>query len=236
MMSTVNTCSAAVILAGGLGLRLRPFSLAIPKPLMPVGEKALIETQIARFVQAGIRDIYIATNYKGDYLQRFLGDGSQLGVSIYYSQEVTELGTAGPLDLLRDRLPETFFVINGDILSTEPISSIVDFHATAQGNFTVAVKSQSTPYNFGQILLDSGKVIGIEEKPILHTNIVAGMYIANRSILDFIPKGKKFGMDQLIAKLLSENLTVNAYILKDYWIDIGQIDTLSAAQSLSDQE
>jgi NDP-sugar pyrophosphorylase family protein len=225
-----------VILAGGLGLRLRPFSLAIPKPLMPVGEKALIETQISRFVQAGIQDIFIATNYKGDYLQRFLGDGSQLGAKIYYSQESTELGTAGPLDLLRDQLPETFFVINGDILSTESIYSITDFHARAQGDFTVAVKSQSTPYNFGHIVLDAGRVVGIQEKPILQMNIVAGMYILNRSILNFIPIREKFGMDQLMAKLLSENNVINAYILKDYWIDIGQIDSLSEAQLFSDQE
>jgi NDP-sugar pyrophosphorylase family protein len=203
---------------------------------MPVGEKALIETQISRFVQAGIQDIFIATNFKGDYLQRFLGDGSQLGAKIHYSQETTELGTAGPLDLLRDRLPETFFVINGDILSTESISSIIDFHSKAQGDFTVAVKSQSTPYNFGHIVLDGGRVVSIVEKPILQTNIVAGMYILNKSILNLIPVGEKFGMDQLMAKLLSEKDVINAYMLEDYWIDIGQIDSLSEAQLFSGQE
>ena len=118
----------------------------------------------------------------------------------------------------------------------ESISSIIDFHSRAQGDFTVAVKRQSTPYNFGHIVLDASRVVSIEEKPILHTNIVAGMYILNKSLLNFIPIGEKFGMDQLMARLLLENNVINAYILKDYWIDIGQIDSLSEAQLFSGQE
>ena len=118
----------AVILAGGLGSRLRPFTEVIPKPLLPIGEKAVLEIQIERFKKFGYDEIYLATNYKSNYIENFFGDGSRYGVKLVISREDKQLGTAGPLSLLKDRLKEPFIVMNGDIISNMNVSGIVSFH------------------------------------------------------------------------------------------------------------
>ena len=117
----------AVILAGGLGVRLKPFTQVIPKPLLPIGEKSVLEIQIDRLRQFGFKDIFLATNYKSDYIERFFGDGSEFGVNLSVSKEETPLGTAGPLALLKERLDTPFIVMNGDILSLGDFRKLYDF-------------------------------------------------------------------------------------------------------------
>src|SRR5476649_1742404 len=135
----------AVILAGGLGTRLRPFTEIIPKPLLPVGEKSVLEIQIERLKKHGFTEIYLATNYKADYIRNFFGDGSQFGVKIEVSKEEEPLGTAGPLTLLKDKLTEPFLVMNGDILTLADFTAMVATSKRQGTELTIGIKKHITP-------------------------------------------------------------------------------------------
>lgn len=220
----------AVILAGGLGLRLRPFTEVIPKPLLPIGEKAVLEIQIEHLKQYGFNEIYLATNYKANYIENFFGDGSRYGVKLTVSREETQLGTAGPLTLLKSELLEPFIVMNGDILSNINFNDFFDFSLQKKALLSVCVKKIIMPYAFGNIFFKDDFVIGIEEKPDIITYALAGIYIMHPDILNIIPNNEYFGMDSLIKKMLAERLPIAKYELKEYWLDIGRIDDYASAQ------
>ncbi len=222
----------AVILAGGLGTRLRPFTEIIPKPLLPVGEKSVLEIQIERLRRHGFREIYLATNYKADYIRNFFGDGSQFGVRIEISKEEEPLGTAGPLTLLKDKLTEPFLVMNGDILTLANFSELVAFAGTKNTELTIGVKKHITPYAFGDIFFDGDYVTGIEEKPDIVKYILAGVYMMSPAIFEHIPERTYFGMDKLIKSLLAQGKRVTKYDIKEYWLDIGQIEDYEKAQQV----
>ena len=224
----------AVILAGGLGVRLRPFTEVIPKPLLPVGEKSLLEIQIERLRRHGITEVFLATNYKASYIRHFFGDGSEFGVKVEVSKEEQPLGTAGPLTLLKHRLTEPFLVMNGDILTLANFSAMVAF-ASAQGTeLTIAVKKHITPYAFGDIHFEGNYVTGVDEKPDIVKFILAGIYVMTPGIFKHIPEGQYFGMDSLIKNLLAERKPVTKYEIQEYWLDIGQIDHYQEAQKAYD--
>lgn len=231
MESKIDT---AVILAGGLGKRLRPFSFVIPKPLMPVGEVALIEKQIEQLRIAGIRRVFIATNYKSDFLERFLNSRESDGMDIVFSKETKELGTAGPLSLIRKELTKPFLVMNGDILTLETFTDVFDQHFSEKAKMTVCIKDHLTPFNFGNVEIENDLIVRIEEKPSITMKIVAGIYVLSPEILVHIPEDTKYGMDELILKMLSRNMPIQAYYLKNYWVDVGRFESLSEAQELSE--
>lgn len=221
----------AVILSGGLGMRLRPFTEVIPKPLLPVGEKAITEIQIERLKQFGFSDVFLATNYKSDYLENFLGDGSRYGVKLAISKEDKPLGTAGPIKLLKRKLKDApFLVMNGDILS------LVDFdvmYRAAEANdalLTVGIKKIVTPYEFGNIYFDGDRVTRIEEKPDIITYALAGIYVMKPDIMKWIPDNEYFGMDTLIKRLLEQGSPVCKYEIEEYWLDIGRTGDYEKAQ------
>lgn len=220
----------AVILAGGLGSRLKPFTEAIPKPLLPIGEKAVLEIQIERLKQYGFDEIYLATNYKSDYIENFFGDGSRYGVKLIISREVEPLGTAGPLLLLRDQLKEPFLVMNGDILTLTDFSKLYKYAMSNEALLTLTIKKEITPYAFGNIYYEGDFVTDIEEKPDIITYILAGIYIMKPDILNLIPYGEYFGMDKLIKKMLAEKSPVAKYNLVEYWLDIGRLTDYEKAQ------
>ncbi|MBT39770.1 MAG: mannose-1-phosphate guanyltransferase [Deltaproteobacteria bacterium] len=220
----------AVILAGGLGVRLRPFTQAIPKPLLPIGEQSLLEIQIANLANNGFSEIFIATNYKSEYIESFIGDGSKHGVAIAYSREREPLGTCGPLSLLRDRLDEPFVMVNGDILSTIDFRRFVAHGNSMEGNLTVATKQVRTPFNFGSVQADGDRITGVDEKPDLLIEVVAGMYYMRPALLEQVPDGEYFGVDQLIRGMLAEGLPVHRYCMTEYWLDIGAIDDYKQAE------
>jgi NDP-mannose synthase len=220
----------AVILAGGLGKRLRPFTEAIPKPLLPVGEKAILEIQIENFKKYGFDEIYLATNYKSDYLKNFFGDGSKFGVKLQISKEKIPLGTAGPLMLLKDKLNEPFIVMNGDILSLIDFSKFFTFASNSKSDLTIAIKKEITPYRFGNIFFKGDYVTKIEEKPNLETNILAGIYAMKPSVFSLFPENEYFGMDQLIHKMLELDKPIMKYEMKEYWLDIGRPEDYNEAQ------
>jgi NDP-sugar pyrophosphorylase family protein len=225
----------AVILAGGLGSRLKPFTEVIPKPLLPIGEKSVLEIQIERLKKYGFKEIYLATNYKSEYIESFFGDGSRYGVSLFVSKELEPLGTAGPLLLLKDRLNEPFLVMNGDILSLVDFSKMYNFALQNDTDLTIAIKKEITPFAFGNIFFQGDYVTGIEEKPDIVMYILAGIYVMRPSIFKYFPEKSYFGMDALIKKMLYENLPILKYDLKEYWLDIGRLNDYEKAQQVYEE-
>ncbi len=220
----------AVILAGGLGNRLKPFTEAIPKPLLPIGEKAILEIQIERLAKFGFNEIFLATNYKSDYIQNFFGDGSRFGVKLQISKEEMPLGTVGPITLLKKELNEPFILMNGDILSAINYTKFYDIANKNPAALTIAIKKLITPFEFGNILFSGDFVTKIEEKPDLINFILAGIYVLKPEIFSIIPQNKYFGMDQLIETMLKRKLPVAKYELLEYWLDIGRISDYNKAQ------
>ncbi len=220
----------AVILAGGLGTRLKPFTEVIPKPLLPIGEKAVLEIQIEHLKQHGFDEIYLATNYKSNYIENFFGDGSRYGVKLIVSREEMRLGTAGPLTLLKQELTEPFVVMNGDVLSNINFTDFYNFAKEQSTLLTISIKKLIMPYLFGNIFFKDNYVTGIEEKPDLITYALAGIYIMKPEIFQFIPENTYYGMDNLIKQMLADNSPISKYELNEYWLDIGRIDDFESAQ------
>ncbi len=220
----------AVILAGGLGSRLRPFTEVIPKPLLPIGEKSVLEIQIERLKKFGFNEIYFATNYKSEYIEKFFGDGSSYGVKIKYSKESIPLGTAGPVKLLKNELTEPFLVMNGDILTLMDFSKFYRFALDKNALLTIAIKKEITPFAFGNIFFEGDRVTGIQEKPNLEMFILAGIYVMKPEIMKYIPENINYGMDKLILDLILQNIEVIKYELNEYWLDIGRITDYEKAQ------
>ncbi|MCB5288377.1 MAG: NTP transferase domain-containing protein [Candidatus Cloacimonetes bacterium] len=222
----------AVILSGGLGTRLKPFTEVIPKPLLPIGEKAVLEIQIEHLRANGFNHIYLATNYKSAYIENFFGNGSKYGVELTISKEEIPLGTAGPVKLLEDQLTEPFLVMNGDILTQLSYKKLYEFASNNDSLLTICTKEIVTPFQFGNIHTEGDFVTGIEEKPNIRTNILAGIYIFKPSILDLIPDGEYFGMDSLIKKMIDLKLPITHYPIEEYWLDIGQVKDYELAQEV----
>ena len=222
----------AVILAGGLGSRLKPFTEIIPKPLLPIGEKSVLEIQITRLAKYGFKDIYFATNYKSEYIANFFGDGSKYGVKLTISKENTPLGTAGPLSLLRKELNEPFLVMNGDILSNMDFSKIFNYAIEHHSDFIVGIKTIIRPFEFGKIYCEGEIITAIEEKPNIKNEILAGIYVMKPNTLKIIPDNKYYGIDQLIREMLEKKMPVAKYDIHEFWIDIGQVDDYEKAQEL----
>lgn len=221
----------AVILAGGLGSRLRPFTEVIPKPLLPLGENSLMETQILMLKSFGFDDIHIATNYMADYVEAYLGDGSKFGVDLHFSREEEPLGTCGPLSLLQAELTEPFLMMNGDILTKADLRAIYDYAWRAEQSLTVATKIISTPFRFSNVTVNAeGLLTGFEEKPEFKIEVLAGIYCMNPDVLQLIPPNQFFGIDTLIKKMLSRKIEISRYLIKEYWLDIGQIEDYTVAR------
>jgi NDP-sugar pyrophosphorylase family protein len=223
----------AVILAGGLGTRLKPFTEVIPKPLLPIGEKSVLEIQIERLKKFGFDEIYLATNYKSEYIENFFGDGSRYGIKLKISKEDKPLGTAGPLLLLKNELTEPFLVMNGDILSLINFSDLYNFAIQQKSFLTITIKKEITPFAFGNIFFDGDIVTGIQEKPDIVMYILAGIYVMKPEIFSYFPSEPEyFGMDKLILNLLGKNVVITKYELHEYWLDIGRLDDYEKAQKI----
>jgi NDP-mannose synthase len=220
----------AVILAGGLGARLKPFTEVIPKPLLPVGEKAILEIQLERLKEFGFDEVFLATNYKSDYIENFFGDGSRYGVKLKISKEKERLGTAGPLKLIQNELKQPFVVMNGDILSLIDFGKIYNFATQSDSLLTIAIKKIITPFAFGNIFFEGDYVTDIQEKPDFVTYIFAGIYVVKPELLKLIPDNEYFGMDQLMKLMLKKNLPITKYEMDEYWLDIGRVEDFEKAQ------
>ncbi|MBD5136066.1 MAG: NTP transferase domain-containing protein [Lachnospiraceae bacterium] len=222
----------AIILSGGLGTRLRPFTNIMPKPLLPIGEKAVLEIQIEQLKNCGFTDIYLATNYKSDYIEKFFGDGSYYGVNLYISKEDKPLGTVGPVKLLEDKLKKPFLVMNGDILTDLDFDELYQFGVNQESQLTVSIKKMIMPFRFGNIDFEGDIVTNIVEKPDIVTYALAGIYIMKPEILNRIPAGEMYNMDALIKGMLNSGTPISKYELDNYWLDIGCDEDYKKAQEI----
>ena len=219
----------SVILAGGLGERLRPFTNVLPKPLIPIsGEKTVLEIQIANLAKYGFSDITIATNYKSELIETYLGDGSQFDVQLSFSREAKRLGTCGPLTLIRDRLTDPFLLMNGDILTEADLGEFFKSGLENDSLLTVATKEIIRPFDFGNVLVKDDHITAISEKPDMKFLIVAGIYVLKPAIFEYIPDATYFGIDQIIRNLIDAGLPVASYQISEYWVDIGRIEDINA--------
>ena len=210
----------AVIMAGGKGLRLRPVTDKIPKPLLRVGSCSIVERIIGGLVDAGVRDVFLAVNYKGDLFHDRLGDGARLGVNLHYLHEESELGTAGALSLL-PKLDGPLLVTNGDIVTTVDFGRMVDFHRRYGGAITVGGAEYVSHVPYGILETAGHHLLAIEEKPDRREFCNAGIYVLEPEVLRFIAPATPLNMPTLIAQVLAEGLSVNVFPIHEKWFDIG---------------
>ncbi len=220
----------AVVLAGGKGTRLAPYTYIVPKPMLPIGEYAILEILLGQMRRAGIKDVTLAVGHLAALMQAYFKDGKRFDLNIDYALEQKPLGTAGPLAFI-EGLNETFLVCNGDILTLLDISQLVNFHKDQKAICTIASHQRTHKINLGVIehQNDPYQVSGYIEKPSMNFLVSMGMYIFEPEILDFIPKGEYFDFPDLVNTLLRANEKVACFPYDGYWRDLGNPDEFLAA-------
>lgn len=212
-----------VLMAGGLGSRLRPLTANCPKPMLKVGNKPLLETILENFIEHGFREFYISVNHMADVVKSHFGDGSQWGVDIKYLQEDQRLGTAGALSLLPEKQTEPLLVMNGDLLTKVNFSQLLDFHVANKAMATMCVREYDFQVPYGVVKIDKHRIVGIDEKPTQHFFVNAGIYALEPKTLDFIPANTYLDMPTLFEKLIKEEKETVVFPIREYWLDIGHM-------------
>lgn len=217
----------AIILAGGKGTRLAPYTMVFPKPLMPIGDMPILEIVIRQLKKHGFTKIVLAVGHLSGLIEAYFGDGSKWGVRITYSREDQPLGTAGPIALLDD-LDENFLVMNGDLLTNIDYSELMHHHLKSGALSTVSIHTKDVPINLGVLELDKdGKIVNYIEKPTLKYKVSMGIYAFNKDILSYIDRGKYLDLPDLIKTLIQNNENVSGYMFEGYWMDIGRHEDYS---------
>lgn len=220
----------AVILAGGKGTRLHPFTTVLPKPLMPVGGRPILGIIIEQLKKAGVERIVMAVNHMAEIIMAVVGDGKKYGLRIDYSVEPIPLSTIGPLKLIPD-LPEDFILMNGDILTNLDYNALYDYHRRSGHRLTTAICRREVKIDFGVIQQDplSNRVIGFQEKPVYSFEVSMGIHVMKRKLLEDVPEGRAYGMDNLVLDMLGRNETISTYFFEGYWLDIGRPEDFTKA-------
>jgi dTDP-glucose pyrophosphorylase/predicted transcriptional regulator len=225
------------LMAGGFGKRLLPLTEEIPKPLLNVGNKPLLEIILKQFIDSGFHNFYISIHYKSEMIKKHFGDGSSLGVSIQYVEEKKPLGTAGSLALLPETLPNIpIIMMNGDLLTSVDYKSLIDFHLEQGGDATMCVREYNYTVPYGVVSIKNNLVTGIEEKPVQKFFVNAGIYILSSKIVNNIKKKVNYlDMTSLLEKIIHDSGNVNLFPVHEYWLDIGQIDQYEKAKKDSQE-
>ena len=222
-----------MILAGGLGTRLRPYTTVLPKPLMPIGDRPILDIVIRQLAAAGFEQVTIATGYLAELIEAFFGDGSRHGVPIDYFREDEPLGTVGALSLI-EGLDEDFLVMNGDILTDLDYRALLDRHCEGGQAATIAARLRDVQVSLGVMLFDAAddptRVTGYVEKPSYSYEVSMGVYCFAPRVRDFISRGERIDFPDLVLRLVAAGETVRAWRSDDQWFDIGRHDDYEAAQ------
>ena len=219
----------AVILAGGKGTRLKPYTVSLPKPLVPVGEMPILEIIIRQLAKSGFDHITITVNHMADIIRAFCGDGNKWGVTIDYSLEDKPLSTMGPLKLIQD-LPENFLVMNGDVLTDLDFGQFYDEHVRSGNIFTVSAFTRDQKVDYGVLEIgDDNKLSDFIEKPTNRYNVSMGVYMASNKVLEYIPENQFYGFDHLMLDLIKDQHPATVKIHSGYWLDIGRPDDYEKA-------
>lgn len=218
-----------VLMAGGLGTRLRPLTDAVPKPMLHVGNKPILETIIESFKSYGFDQFILSVNYKKEIVKNYFQDGSALDVEIEYIEEEKRLGTAGALSLIKETPEEPLFVMNGDLLTKINFEQLLDFHLEADSKATMCVREYEYQIPYGVIETRGDRLLTIEEKPVQKKFVNAGVYLLNPELLSRIPENQFYDMPQLFNGLLEQKEIVSAFPLREYWLDIGRMTDFEKA-------
>ena len=218
----------AVILAGGKGTRLRPYTVSLPKPLVPIGDKPILEIVIMQLAKQGFERIVITVNHQADIIMAYFGDGSKWGVGIEYSLEDMPLGTIGPLKFINN-LPEHFLVMNGDVLTDIDFSAFLENHIRAKRIFSIASYKRIQKIDYGVLEESGGELVGFKEKPQFPFIVSMGVYAVSKSVQEYIPERQYFGFDMLMMELLKKEIRVGIEEHTGYWMDIGRPDDYGQA-------
>lgn len=219
----------AVILAGGEGRRLAPYTISFPKPLVPVGDIPILEIVIRQLKAAGFERVTMAVGHLAELLMAYFGDGEKWGLEIDYSREESPLGTLGPLTLIDD-LPPTFLVMNGDVLTTLKYDWLYNYHLRSEAELTIACHRCNTKIDLGVIEFDGQlHVTGYREKPVLPYDVSMGVYVLNRSIVEQFERGDHVDFPDVVSSLVAEDRPVKVYLSDDHWLDIGRPEDYARA-------
>ena len=214
----------AVILAGGMGTRLAPYTTILPKPLVPIGDRPILEIIVRQLAQAGIHEILLSTGYLGELIEAYFKNGHARlpELDMKYFQESEPLGTAGPLALIPG-LNETFLAMNGDVLTTLNYAKLLDFHRRREAALTIATRQKTVQIDLGVLETDGqGSLVAYSEKPRYEFNVSMGIYIYQPHVISYIDRGEHLDFPELVVRLLEAGEKVAGFPSNDYWLDIGR--------------
>ena len=220
----------AVILAGGKGTRLKPYTTHFPKPLMPIGDKPILEIVIRQLKNANFKNVIITTGHMGEMIRTFFSNGKKYGVNISYSMEDEPLGTAGPLNLIKDQLKDTFLLMNGDVLSDIDFGKMLSYHKKNHAVATIALTKREINMNFGVVELDEHNFFSNwQEKPTIVKLVSTGIYLFEPDALMSLPWDGFLNLPDFILELHKNKKKVIGYLHDGYWLDIGRPDDFEQA-------
>ena len=230
MLGPKKRPNAALIMAGGKGMRLRPITEHVPKPMIMVAGRPILERIVLHVVSFGIRRIFLSINYLGHIIEEHFGDGSRFGCQIEYLREEQPLGTGGALRLLPPGLNDSILVMNGDVVTQADLGAMIDYHHERKHIATMAVREYTHQIPFGCVEASNGKITELEEKPTFRKLINTGIYVLSPSLIEHVPGNSEFPITQLFNDCLNRDELVGAYPLEGDWIDVGQMDQLKQAR------
>jgi NDP-sugar pyrophosphorylase family protein len=223
-----------VLLAGGKGTRLRPYTTVLPKPLMPIGDMPVLEILLRRLAAAGFERANLAVGYLAELIEAYFGDGRRFGIELIYWREGEPLGTAGPLaemELTSDRV----LVMNGDLLTTLEFGPFVEGHVSSGAAATLAVRRREIPIDFGVVRVDGETVAGFDEKPVITYDVSMGVYVFEQRVVTLVPHGVKYDFPDLLGAVLEHGWPVHAHRSTDFWVDIGRVEDYELALDRFDE-
>lgn len=221
--------NTVILMAGGLGTRLRPLTDQLPKPMLKVGGKPILETIIKGFKKCGYKNFILSVNYKKEMIQNYFQDGGAFGVNITYIEEDKRMGTAGALSLLSERPTKPIFVMNGDILTQVNFEQLMEFHLEHQAVATMCVREYEYQIPFGVIETNGASLVSIKEKPVHKSFVNAGIYVLNPEVFDYIPQDVFYDMPSLFETVMGQGNVTAAFPIREYWLDIGRMDDFEKA-------
>lgn len=226
----VERANLMVVMAGGKGTRLRPYTEHCPKPMLPVGGRPILEHVVERAKAAGVRKFLFSIHYLGHMIEEHFGDGSAWDIEIDYLREDKPLGTGGALSLITERPDRPFLVTNGDVMTEVGYGEIVDYHVLHGAAATMAVRSHELKNQFGVVRTEGLDIVGFEEKPVVRSLVNAGIYVIDPTALDCLTQGEHCDMPTLFERLRAQARRTIVFPLHEQWLDVGRPDDLERAR------
>ncbi len=220
-----------VLMVGGLGTRLRPLTEHTPKPMLKVGNRPILETIILNFKKYGFTHIILSVSYKSEIIETYFKDGSEFGVHIEYIHEEKKMGTAGALSLIKEKLNEPFFVMNGDLLTNINFEHMLEYHLSNDATATMGVREYDFQVPYGVVNIAGIEIQSIEEKPLHRFFVSGGVYTLNPEVLEYIPDNTFYDMPTLFEKMIVEKKKSISFPIREYWLDIGRVEEFEKANS-----